>query len=119
METNIKVLGWLYIILGILGVVGGLIALGIILTVGILVPDQGALPILFAVGLFIGGVMALLSVPGIVVGIGLMRFRPWARVLALVLGVLNVVNFPLGTVLGIYTFASLLTPDAEWSFRGR
>jgi len=39
--------------------------------------------------------------------------------LALILGFLNLPGFPLGTVLGIYTFVSLLTPDAEAAFAQR
>ncbi len=119
METNVKVLGWLYIVLGILGLLAGLFVLFVMLTVGIFVPEEGLFAILGIVGLFVAGVMALLSAPGIIVGIGLLKFQPWARVLALVLGVLNLLNFPLGTVLGIYTFVSLLTPEAEYVFRSR
>jgi hypothetical protein len=119
METNVKVLGWLYIVLGILGVAVGLITLFIMLTVGFFVPEQGVFPILAVIGFFVAGLMALLSVPGIIVGVGLLKFQPWARVVALVLGALNLFNFPLGTALGIYTFVSLLTPEAEAFFRRR
>ena len=119
METNTQVLGWLYIVLGILGAAVGLITLLIMVTIGVFVPEREVFPILTVVGLFVAGVMALLSVPGIIVGVGLLKVQPWARVLALVLGVLNLFNFPLGTALGIYTFVSLLTPEAESFFRRR
>ncbi|MGC9521048.1 MAG: hypothetical protein ACP5HG_04120 [Anaerolineae bacterium] len=116
MKTNIKVLGWLYIVLGILGVLTGLIVLTILLGMGLWAGERGAMTILLIVGAFVAGFTILISAPGIVVGIGLLQFRPWARVLALVLGFLNLPGFPLGTALGIYTFVSLLGSDAEALF---
>ncbi len=116
MKTNIKVLGWLYIVLGILGVLTGVLVLAILLGTGLLAGEREAMTVLFIVGVFVAGFMTLISAPGIVVGIGLLQFRPWARVLGLVLGFLNLPGFPLGTALGIYTFVSLLNPDAEALF---
>ncbi len=116
METNIKVLGWLYIVLGILGTLAGALVLVILLGSGLLSGDRQAMAILMIVGAVVAGVAVIVSAPGIVVGAGLLRFRPWARVLALVLGFLNLPGFPLGTVLGIYTFVSLLNPEAEAVF---
>ena len=116
MRTNIKVLGWLYIVLGILGALAGLIVLGILLGTGVLAGDRDAMTVLTIVGFFVAGIMTLISAPGIIVGIGLLNFRSWSRVLALVLGALNLPGFPLGTMLGIYTFVSLLNEDAERLF---
>ncbi len=116
METNVKVLGWLYIILGILGVLVGALILGILLSVGVIADDPEAAGILFIVGVTLGAIMTIISAPGIVAGIGLLKFKSWARVLALILGILNLPGFPFGTVLGIYTLISLLTEDAAVLF---
>ncbi len=116
METNVKVLGWLYIVLGILGVLTGVFVLMILLGTGMISGDRTAIAVLSIVGVVVAGIMTLVSAPGIVVGVGLLKFQPWARVLALVLGFLNLPGFPLGTVLGIYTFVSLLNADAEAVF---
>ncbi|MGC9346813.1 MAG: hypothetical protein ACP5JG_01635 [Anaerolineae bacterium] len=117
MKTNIKVLGWLYIVLGVLGALTGLIVLAILLGAGALSGDRDAITVLTLVGFFVAGIMTLISAPGIIVGIGLLNFSPWSRVLALVLGALNLPGFPLGTALGIYTFVSLLNEDAEQLFQ--
>jgi len=119
METNIKVLGWLYIVLGIVGVLLGVTVLAILLGTGMITGDREAMGILTIVGIAVCGFAAVVSAPGIVVGAGLLKFKSWARVLALILGFLNLPGFPLGTVLGIYTFVSLLTPDAEAAFAQR
>ena len=116
METNIKVLGWLYIVLGILGVLVGVTVLAILWGAGLITGDRDAMGILLIVGVVVSGIVTVVSAPGIAVGIGLLKFKSWARVLALILGFLNLPGFPLGTVLGIYTFVSLLNPDAEAAF---
>lgn len=116
MKTNIKVLGWLHIVFGILGVLLGLVVLLILMGVGWAVPERDATAILFIVGIVVMVFAALVSAPGIVVGIGLLQYRSWARVLALVLAFLNLPTFPLGTILGVYTLVSLLNPDVEGLF---
>ncbi len=45
---------------------------------------------------------------GLLVGFGLMRRERWARVLALIVGILSLIKLPFGTALGIYTLWVLL-----------
>jgi hypothetical protein len=61
------------------------------------------------VSTFIG----LLSLPGLVVGIGLTKFRRWARLGGVVLSALNLLNFPLGSALGAYGLWVLLSKESE------
>ena len=49
---------------------------------------------------------------GICVGWGLMQRQPWARIAALILGILALFHPPFGTALGIYTLWVLLSNDA-------
>jgi hypothetical protein len=116
MRTNIKVLGWLYIVMGALGLVTGVTILTILMGTGMISGDRQAMAILFIVGMLVAGILTVLSAPNVIVGIGLLSFKPWARVLGLVLGFLNLPGFPLNTILGIYTFVSLLNEDAEALF---
>ena len=116
MDTHIKVLGWLYIILGILGL---LLAGVIILAVaggGLLSGDRTAITVTTIVAAVVGGFLFLVSAPGIIAGIGLLGYRPWARILALVLGILNLPSFPIGTLLGIYTIWALLDSEGARPF---
>jgi hypothetical protein len=46
--------------------------------------------------------MVVLALPGLLAGYGLLRHRPWARLLAIIIAVLGLVNFPFGTVIGVY-----------------
>ena len=47
---------------------------------------------------------------------GLLARKPWARILALVVGILGLVNFPIGTAIGLYTFWVLTQPAAMDAF---
>jgi len=65
----------------------------------------------------IGGVLIAVAVAGAIAGWGLMERRPWARVLAIVLGVLALFKVPVGTALGIYTLWVLAPATSEAEYR--
>jgi hypothetical protein len=52
---------------------------------------------------------AVIYILGIAAGVGLLNYRPWARVLALVLCFIYLFRFPLGTALGIYGLVVLFS----------
>ncbi len=62
---------------------------------------------------FWAGAFAILE---LVAAWGLFERRPWARVLALVLGFLALIRFPFGTALGIYTLWVLLPSPAAQEY---
>lgn len=110
MESHVKLLGVLYIIFGVFGLFVALIVLAIFGGVAGLVrttagEGPGAaigVPLLGVVGGLLFLMLAVVSSPCVIAGVGLLKRREWARVLTIVLCVLNVFNIPLGTVLGIY-----------------
>ena len=53
---------------------------------------------------------------GFIAGWGLLRHEPWARVVTLVLAFLALLNFPLGTALGIYTLWALLPGQSQHEY---
>ena len=66
-------------------------------------------PFLFALGVAVTS----LAVAGIVAGIGLLSYRPWARILAIVLACINLIHLPFGTALGIYTLWVMCSSGAD------
>ena len=60
----------------------------------------------------LGFAITALAIVGVIAGWGLMAHCPWARMLTIVLGCINLVHLPLGTALGIYTLWVLLPQDA-------
>jgi hypothetical protein len=116
MDTHIKLLGWLNIGLGILGLLIGAFVFLILVGVGTISGDQEAMMILGVVGVFVGGFLVLLSLPGIIAGYGLLRRQTWARYLALIVGFLSLFNVPVGTLIGGYTLWVLLQDRAAAEF---
>ena len=112
MRTHIKVLGWLYIVLGILGILTAACVALVVFGAGLLSGDRTAITVTGVVSAVIAAFLLITSVPGMVAGIGLLNDKAWARILTLVLGVLNLIGFPVGTVLGIYTLYVLLDPES-------
>jgi hypothetical protein len=116
MDTHVKVLGWLYIISGILGLLTAAVVVLAVFGGGLISGDRTAITITGIVAAVVGGLILLLSAPGIIAGIGLFGYHGWARILALVLGILNLPAFPLGTLLGIYTLWVLLDSETSLLF---
>ena len=117
MQTNVKVLGWIYIILGVLGV---LVAGCVFISVfggGLISGDRTAITVTGIVAVCVSSFIMLLSLPGVIAGLGLLSFQPWARVLGIILGVLNLFNFPIGTVFGIYALYVLLDSETSRLFQ--
>jgi hypothetical protein len=52
----------------------------------------------------------------VVVGVPLRRHRPWARIMALILGSVDLLLLPYGTALGIYTLWVLLNENGKMLF---
>ncbi len=113
METHVKVLGGFYIGLGILGLLGSALFFILIVGAGLISGDGEAMAITTIVGTVAAGLIILVSRPGVVCGLGLLQRKPWARILVLVLGCINLAYFPLGTALGIYTLWVLVNRDVE------
>jgi len=125
METHVKVLAVLHIVLGALGVLIGLGVFAFFGGIAGLVHLDGdadsavAIPILGAVGGFVCVVLLVLSVPGIIAGVGLLSYQPWSRIFTIVLSVLHLLNIPFGTALGIYGLWVLLSNEGARLFEMR
>jgi hypothetical protein len=125
MRDHVRILAYLHIGFGALGMVAAVIVLfvfgGIAGVVGASNPGDPqawhvAMPIIGLIGLVICAIVLLLSLPGVIAGFGLLRFRPWARILTIILSALHLPGVPFGTALGVYGFWVLLKPETERMF---
>jgi hypothetical protein len=124
MVTHVKVLGILHIAFGALGI---LVALGLLMLFGGIAGLVGtsaqtenhaaAMGILGIIGVVVFFVVLILSLPGLIAGIGILKFRPWGRILGIVVSALDLVHVPLGTALGVYGLWVLLSNETEALFR--
>jgi hypothetical protein len=118
MQQHVTILGALYIAFGILGILAGTILFVVITGGGLISGDNDAMTITAIVGTVLAAFLFLLSIPGIIGGIGLLNRKEWARILTLILGFLNLINIPFGTLLGAYTIWALMRPEAVQFFAG-
>jgi hypothetical protein len=113
MRDHLKILGWLYaasgavvlllaVVLGTLFGVAGVVAGG---------AEGGAL--IGGIGLAFAVFIAALGIPSLICGWGLLNYKPWARVLGIVLSALQLANFPVGTAIGGYGLWVLLNDEAR------
>ena len=125
MAQHVKILGILHVVFGAMGVLGAIAALFIFGGVSALVAADhssdslAAIPILGVIGGIVFIVVMALSLPGLIVGIGLMQFRPWARMGGIILSAFDLLGFPFHTALGIYGLWTLLNRETEQMFLSR
>jgi hypothetical protein len=120
MESHIKTLGILHVILGSMGLLGAIAILfvfgGLAGLVGSTAPvgDSAiAVPILGGIGGLLAMLLLVFSLPGFIGGIGLLSMAPWSRIFMIVISALHLLHVPIGTALGIYGLWVLTKPETE------
>jgi hypothetical protein len=122
MATHVKVVAVLFVVLGVLGLFGAFLssmAFGLAAAIIGASHDADAALGLTVVGLT-GVALTLFlifaSIPSIICGWGLLRLRPWARILGIILGALALIKIPIGTIFGAYVLFVLFHKDSETLF---
>lgn len=123
METHVQVLAILCLVFAGLSV---LLGLAIFLVTGAVTSIVGtaadpadarlAIPFIQLGGTTAAVFCLLWSVPGVIVGIGLLKRLPWARIFGIVISALSLVHVPFGTALGVYGLWVLFHRDTERLF---
>lgn len=117
MERHIVIVAVLRLGLSILGLITGVVLYVLLSAFGYLVDDVQLKTVLSIIVNIAMVVLIVLSIPGIIAGIGLLKRKEWARILTLILSALDLVNFPLGTALGIYSIWALVQPEVIVEFK--
>ena len=112
MKTHIELLGLVNLLSGAFW---ELLGLGILAGFILLAPTTGDPTGSFALitmGVVVGGYLLVLGIPTLIAGIGLLKHKSWARVLALIVGIFAFFSFPFGTLIALYTFWVLTNTEA-------
>jgi hypothetical protein len=117
MRTHVRVIGVIHLLLASALVIAAMIVAVTIGGAGLLSGDPRTIGITTATALGINVVLLSLAAPGLFAGFGLLGLCPWARVLAIVLGVLHLPGFPMGTAFGVYSLWALIHADSVPIFR--
>ena len=113
MKSHITIIGIIRIGFSAFWLISGCLVFTLMWGIGIFVAtdDPTALSALGLIGSIVGLLLFLLSVPGIIGGIGLLKYKNWARYLVLLLAVFDLFSVPLGTAFAIYTFWVLIQEE--------
>ncbi len=112
MKQHVSLVGALHVGFGILGLLG---ALAIFLTFDFLYGFIDEEPIVEEMISFLGNALSIIilfiSVLGIIGGIGIFSYKPWARILVMIVSAINCLNVPVGTAKGVYSIWVLMQPE--------
>ncbi|HEX2168394.1 MAG TPA: hypothetical protein VHG09_14260, partial [Longimicrobiales bacterium] len=88
-----RILGWLHVVLGVIDLLIGMAAFGILSGVGVISGDPAAFGVMSMIGGFAGAFMLMMALPNLIVGLGLLRnWGGWVIVVAVILGFINLLN---------------------------
>ena len=111
---HLRLLGILWLALSTFRIVPGVLIL--IMADHGMFRHEGAPPFLSPLLEGIAAMVLVFAAVGLVTGWALLARQPWARLAAIVVGAVNLVDMPLGTALGIYTFWVLLPVQSEQDY---
>jgi hypothetical protein len=124
MAPQVDFLGVLFIVWGLLTTLVGMSTLALGVGAFALITSAGrggassqvAASLTAALFTTLAAVAIIWGVAHIAVGVPLRRHRPWARMMALMLGSVDLVLLPYGTALGIYALWLLLSEQGKAIF---
>ena len=117
MEKHLTAVAALQVGLSILGGLIGIFVFALLTGIGVIAQEKEALFILSTIGIGVGVFLLVISVPGIIGGIGLFKRKEWARILVLIISAIDLLNIPFGTALGIYSIWVLVQEETIKLFR--
>jgi len=112
MKQHVSFVGALHIGFGLLGLAGAMaIFFGFQFLFEFIEDEPIAQDVLSFVGNSVAMILVFFSSLGIIGGAGLFSFRPWARILVMIVSAMNCLNVPVGTAKGIYSIWVLMQPE--------
>ncbi|KOH46630.1 hypothetical protein [Sunxiuqinia dokdonensis] len=119
MQKHINIVAAIQIGFSVFGILFALLVYAVLHLVGDFTDEPEANMVLSIIANVLATVFVILAVPGIIGGIGLLKRKEWARILVLIISVLHVFNFPIGTAVGVYSIWALVQPEVVAEFRKR
>jgi hypothetical protein len=125
MDLHITILSWLFIGHAILIGLGGIVMIFASELVRRLPipwpPDFPAaiVPFISSIIVALGFAFLALAAGVAAAGIGLLQYRSWGRILAILMAVLLLFHFPIGTAFAIYAFWVLFSQEGQEHYRNR
>jgi hypothetical protein len=112
MKKHVTVVGAIQIGFGVLGLIAAVAAFfALNFARSQVMGDDVASSVLKLLSISVPVLIGFLSTLGLVGGVGLFTYQPWARYLVIVVSALGCLNIPIGTLKGVYALWVLLQDD--------
>jgi hypothetical protein len=112
MKKHVTVVGAIHIGFGFIGLIGALAAFfALNFAKGVVGNEEIPSMVLGFLSVSVPLLIGFLSTLGLVGGIGLLSFQPWARYLVMVVAAIGCLNIPIGTLKGVYSLWVLLQDE--------
>ena len=112
MKKHVTVVGSIQIGFSVLGLMAAAtVFVALTFARGFVEDDETARTVLGFLSISIPLLVGLMSTLGLVGGIGILVYKPWARYLLIVLSAIGCVNIPFGTGIGIYSIWVLINDE--------
>lgn len=118
MEKHIRIVSYLFMIFSALAFV---VCLGLfLLFAGIMsigsIKESSLNPMIVAggIGFIFMMIVSIASLPGFLAGYGLLKNKSWGRPLAIIMGIIYLIEPPIGTALGVYALWVLFNEESKY-----
>jgi len=116
-QNHITLLGVLHIARGAFVLLIGVLLFAILTGIGAISEDTTALGVLGFIGTALMLLFIALAIPSVLAGIGVLLRREWGRIMALVVGILSLIDVPIGTAIGVYSIWVLMNDETRLLFQ--
>ena len=109
MEKHLTIVALINITFGIILFCVGILLFVLIAGGGMLSGDIEAIFITGSIGSAFGLFFTILAIPEILGGIGLLQKKNWGRIIILIVSIIDLINIPIGTAIGVYSIWVLMS----------
>jgi hypothetical protein len=111
MQKHLTVVAALQVGFSILGIVAAFLIYAILMNVAGFVEEKEGIYVLSLIARYGSIFILIISIPGLIGGIGLFLKQIWARYLILIISVFDLLNIPIGTAIAVYSIWVLVQDD--------
>jgi len=112
MKKHVTLVAALHIGFGTLGIIASMIVFFVFTFARSFVTDVDvATAVLKFFSVFVPAIILFTSLLGLIGGIGLLSYKKWSRILVLIIAAIGCLNFPLGTIKGVYSLWVLMQDE--------
>ncbi len=113
MKKHVTVVGAIHIGFGVLGLIAAIaVFFALRFAKGFVINEEVPTMVLSFLSVSLPVLIGFMSTLGLVGGIGLLTYQPWARYLVIVVAALGCLNIPIGTLKGVYSLWVLLQDES-------